>query len=87
MTYKVHSLRKPGNLDELFTNYEPTRLLRSLDKVLLTEPRTRTTIASRAFGVAAPRTWNSLPLKVRTAPSIDTFCGRLKTHLFDIAYD
>ena len=87
MTYKVSSLRKPAYLDELITNYEPTRLLRSSDKMLLTEPRTRTMVASRAFGVTVPRTWNGLPLKVRTAASIDTFCNRLKTHLFCIAYD
>ena len=66
MTYKIRSLRKPAYLDELII--ESTRSLRSSDKVLLTEPRTITMIASRAFGVAAPRTWNGLPLKVRTAP-------------------
>ena len=86
MTYKVRSLRKPAYPDELITNYEQTRSLRSSDKELLTEPRTRTMIASRAFRVAAPRTWHGLPLKVGTAPSIDTFCSTLKTHLFDIAY-
>ena len=32
-------LRKLAYLDELITNYQPTRLLRSSDKVLLTEPR------------------------------------------------
>ena len=86
MTYKVRFLKKHASLDELITNNEPTRTLRSSDKVLLAEPRTRTMIASRAFGVAAPRTWNGLPLRVRTASSIDKFCSRLKTYLFDIAY-
>ena len=40
---------------------EPTRLLRSADRLLLHQPRTNTAIASRAFSVAAPKIWNSLP--------------------------
>jgi len=41
--------------------------------------------AARRFSVAAPRLWNSLPLKCQTAPSADTFKIRLKTFLFDSA--
>ena len=82
MTYKVRSLRKPAYLDGLITKYETTISLRSSYKEFLTETRTRTMIASRAFRVATPHTWNGLPVKVRTAPSIDTFYGRLNPSLW-----
>ena len=38
--------------------------------------------ASRAFSVAAPTVWNSLPDNVITADTLATFKKRLKTHLF-----
>jgi len=36
----------------------------------------------RAFPVAGPRIWNSLLQHVTSAPSLDIFHSRLKTHLF-----
>jgi len=40
------------------------------------------TVSDRAFPVAAPRIWNSLPQHVTSAPSLGIFRSRLKTHLF-----
>jgi hypothetical protein len=34
----------------------------------------------------APQLWNSLPIELRTAPSLYTFRRKLKTHLFAKAY-
>ena len=48
--------------------------------------RTRTMFGDRAFSAAGPRSWNSLPSKVRSAASIETFKSRLKAHLFTKAY-
>ena len=45
-----------------------------------------TIILARAFRVAAPRTWNNLPLEIRSTTSTRTFHQWLKTHLFDSAY-
>ena len=46
--------------------------------------------SKRFFGsslsVGAPQLWNSLPLGIRTATSINSFRCQLKTYLFDIAY-
>ena len=39
-----------------------------------------------SFSYAAPHMWNSLPLDVRTAPSVDSFRQRLKTYLFSLAF-
>ena len=38
------------------------------------------------FSFTVPDLWNSLPLQVRSAKSIGSFCKHLKTHLFHIAY-
>jgi len=45
-------------------------------------PRTRLELGKRAFVVAAPAAWNSLPDDVRNAPTLDEFKQCLKTHLF-----
>jgi len=37
------------------------------------------TVGGRAFPVAGPTIWNSLPDNVICAPSLSTFCQRLKT--------
>ena len=49
---------------------------------LLDVPSTRTVLGGRAFAVAGPRTWNSLPAVVRSA-----FKKHLKLYLFRCAYD
>ena len=50
LTFKVRSNHLPAYLDELIIDYAPPRSLRSTTQGLLIEPRTRTKIASRAFG-------------------------------------
>ena len=45
-------------------------------------PRTRRRLGNRAFCVAGPTAWNSLPPDIRTALSLITFKNLLKTHLF-----
>ena len=59
-----------------------TLRLRSADTRCLHVPRTRTGYGDRAFSVAGPRLWNSLPDSVKSASSLGTFKQRLKTHLF-----
>ena len=38
------------------------------------------------FSVIAPRLWNSLPPDTRNSLSVSTFCSKLKTHLFKLAF-
>ena len=40
---------------------------------MLIVPRFRTKRGSRAFAVAAPSTWNSLPVNLRTAGTVTSF--------------
>jgi hypothetical protein len=62
---------------------ESRRRLRSASTASLIVPTTRhVTIGDRAFSVAAPRVWNSLPAAVTASPSLPVFKRRLKTELF-----
>jgi len=57
--------------------------LRSADVITCHVPRTQTKLGDRAFQVAGPRLWNSLPPSMRL-PDIgpNEFKRLLKTHLF-----
>ena len=58
-------------------------VLRSADSTTLVIPRTRTRLGDRAFSVAGPRTWNSLPACIRDMSlTYRQFCKRLKTYMF-----
>ena len=46
-------------------------------------PRTYTRYGDRAFSVAAPKLWNSLPISIRNATSIECFKSNLKRFLFN----
>ena len=52
---------------------------------LLDVPRIRTLVGTKAFSVAGPKAWNSLPQSIRDLQSAATFKRYLKTYLFDIA--
>ena len=64
----------------------PPRALRNSDAPLLIVPRIHIELARRAFSVAAPSTWNSLPADIRLCENILTFKRhlKLKTHLFKL---
>ena len=40
----------------------------------------------RAFSVAGPRAWNSLPIELKTITDTSVFKRKLKTFLFTVAY-
>lgn len=46
------------------------------------------TYGSRAFRVAAPELWNKLPREIKLlSDNIDNFKKKLKTYLFNIAFN
>ena len=67
---------------ELITPHNPTHSLRSANKHLLKVPDIRSANGRRSFSFAAPTVWNSLPLPLRTSPSLPIFLSQLKTLLF-----
>uniref|UniRef100_A0A669CP39 Reverse transcriptase domain-containing protein n=1 Tax=Oreochromis niloticus TaxID=8128 RepID=A0A669CP39_ORENI len=65
-TYKILNNMAPDYLADLLCPYSPIRALRSSDQLLLVQPRSRLkTRGDRAFAVAAPRLWNTLPFHIR----------------------
>ena len=90
MMYKIMNGMAPSYLQEYVISSASSRSLlrlRSADTGQLHVPRTRTVLGDRAFAVAGPRTWNSLPVMVRSAPSLSTFKKHLKTYLFRHAFN
>ena len=87
ITFKALHGLTPSYLATLISLPVSTRALRSADQMVLKVPLTRLKLkGDRAFSVAAPRLWNTLPLAVRTAPTMTGFKSKLKTHLFSLAF-
>jgi len=68
LTYKVQLQPLPAYLSDLVHTHILTRALHSSDAPLLVVPGTQTELTWRAFSVAAPSTWNSLPADIRAFP-------------------
>ena len=87
LTWKALNGKAPVYLRELLKPYSTGRNFRSEGKNLLAIPRTSTAAGDKAFSVAAPKLWNTLPLNIRDCTSLLTFKNNLKTYLFTIALD
>ena len=61
-------------------------VLRSVTRGDLFVPKTKLQLGNRTFCVAGPVASNSLPLHIRSAPTLSTFRNMLKTHLFSRHY-
>ena len=85
--FKILHGTAPKYLSELIAHYKPTRSLRSTNQFLLQVPSTRLkTFGDRAFSVYGPKLWNSLPMHVKQADSLEHFKTALKTYLFKECY-
>jgi hypothetical protein len=88
LCYKSLNDKGPAYLKELLTPYQPSRVLRSTASNLLVVPKTRMkTYGDRAFSVAGPKLWNSLPCSIKNCTSVSAFKKALKTHLFRAEID
>ena len=80
LTFKARAKLSPQYIQDLINDYTPQRNLRSGSKCLLETPNYNLeSYGKRAFSVAAPRLWNSLPMELKTSTSIDIFKKKLKT--------
>ena len=86
ITYKCLNGMAPLYLRDLLT-LKPSRGLRSDNQQLLVVPKSNmVTYGDRAYSVAGPKLWNSLPPQIRMSPSLSCFKRNLKTLLFTQAY-
>ena len=86
LAFKILTLNQPSYLSSLVKFNIAPRSLRSSDQHLLYLPRTRTVTGGRAFSSAAPKIWNSLPISIRSSPSIASFKQQFKTFHFSSAF-
>ena len=61
--------------------------LRSSNSGDFVVPATRLRLGDRAFSVAAARAWNTLPTELKSTHVTSTFKRKLKTFLYDYAYE
>ena len=86
ITHKTVSTAQPAYLHSVLKQYAPSRRLRSSDCTVGC-PTCPHMFVSRSFAVAAPTTWNSLPLHIRNSSFIFGFCCQLETSLYNLAFD
>ena len=89
LTYKVLHGSAPRYLGPFaaVANLPGRRILRSGGTSRLIVPSVRrSTLGDRAFSVAGPRVWNTLPEEITTSQSLLTFRQQLKTWLFRKSY-
>ncbi len=78
----------PQYICNLLIPHSTSRSLQSSSQFLLSVPRSHfKTKGDRAFAVAAPRLWNSIPLHIRSSPSISLFKSALKTHFYSVSFN
>ena len=74
------SLSKKKKIIHPYVPARTLRTLRSSSSSLLQMPSARTiTYGERAFSIRVSRLWNSLPLNIKQAGSVDHFKGTLNT--------
>lgn len=85
--YKSLNGLAPPYLSALLTEHHPSRSLRSSNQRLVSIPKSKLKCrGDRAFSVVAPK-WNDLPISIRVASSLFVFKSKLKTFLFDKAFN
>ena len=84
LTFKCVNNLAPVYLADLLLAHTSKYNTRSTMSKALVIPRTRKRIGDRAFSVAAPTIWNSLPFELKNSQTFTSFKKHLKTYLLSI---
>jgi len=84
LIYRALQSGTPSYLSSLINLNTTSRALRSSSLSLLHVPFTTTAIGRRAFRFATSTIWNSIPLSIRSLPSLNSFKRSVKSHLFSL---
>ena len=91
LCHKALKGNAPKYLQDLLQKHQPGREgLRSSNDLATKFKVHRTkckTFADGSFSVAGPRLWNNLPHNIRCIDNLDSFKSKLKTHLFNEAFN
>ena len=88
LMYNIFSHRAPTYMASLIkpSNQTGSRGLRSTSRGDAVVPKTNWNYGKRAFAVAGPTAWNSLPVQIWRVNTVTKFKSALKTHLFSLHY-
>ena len=87
LAYRHFDGSLPVYLSDALRTYEPTRSLRSSnEKRLMMKTCNLKTAGEHSFDHTAPKLWNSLPVSLREASTLNAFKTKLKTCLFCKAF-
>ena len=88
LTFKALHGLVPQNLWSLISLKTSCYNLRGSNTLLLAMPsvKSKATLGDRAFAVAAPSLWNSLPSELRSNTCVTSFKTHLMTYIFSLAY-
>ncbi len=86
LTWKSLHDQGPTYLTEILRKHNRNTQRLPYKESLLIPKTNLVTCGDRAFEVAAPSLWNSLPMNIRFSDKIATFKSKLKTHLFKKYY-
>ena len=85
IVFKSLNNAAPSYMSELLKPYRPTVSLRSGSRMLLVVPNSNLkSFGDRSFSYVGPKIWNTLPMNLRTAGSVQEFKSGLKTYLFNL---
>ena len=90
MMHSVHIQQCPSYINQMVQSVSTSSRrqgLRSSADASYLVPRTRTKFADRAFSVAGPQEWNSLPTDLRLITDTSVFKSQLKTYFFNLAFN
>ena len=83
----IHGV-SPTYLCSLVKPYEPLRgNMRSANKLLLTEHKSKNSLGARSLTVSAAKVWNTLPNNISPRATIRIFKTTLKTHLLKAYFE
>ncbi len=77
----------PAYVSELIAVRQAPRSLRSNNKLLLTPSYSFKVKGDRAFAVAGPKLWNSLPQVLREVSTLNVFKVEVKNYLLSLAFE
>jgi len=89
LMHLIHTHQCPQYLKELVTTTSSIATrpgLRSSSSLSYHKPWIRTKFGERAFSIAGPAAWNSLPSSLQATTNTNCFKRQLKTHLFNSHY-
>ena len=89
LTFLALKTDEPGYLREKLHKYvlPAIQTRHALNPHRLEEPIAKSCFGWRAFSHSAPRLYNKLPDHIKNCETIEIFKKKLKTHLFEQAYD